>query len=68
MTLFQLLRMMDANCPIKVTDLQNVVLDSAFKKDALKTDLLDYEVYKIGLNDIKHYANEPNCITIVLRK
>lgn len=68
MTLFQLLRMVDINCPIKVTDLQNVVLDSAFKKDALKTDLLDYEVFKIGLNDIKHYTNEPNCITIVLRK
>lgn len=68
MTLFQLLRMIDADCPLKIVDLHNNVLDSVFHKDALKTELLDENIFKINVNTVKHYINEPNCIVIVLRR
>lgn len=68
MTLFQLLRIIDKNCAIKIVDMEQRVLDAVSHKESLQTDFYDADVFKIGLNNVKTYINEPDCIVITLMK
>mgnify|MGYP003301350936 CR=1 FL=1 len=68
MTLYQFLRMLEHNCPVKIIDLQNNVLDSSYDKSALSINNFDYDVFKVGLNTVKNFAGEPNCISITIVK
>ena len=53
MTLFQLLRMIDVDCPLKIVDLRNNVLDSVFHKDALNNTI----IIRSPLNEASIFSN-----------
>ncbi len=60
--------MIEINTPLKIIDTSHNILNFVFSKTDVDPELMEEIVLRIGLNSIKDFSGEENCIYIMLMK